>query len=788
MAKRAKPIECNELGGLLAEIAIHYGTTGVNSIDAVVPKVASHFPDFKDQITREAISDSIVGYMRSKKKAVITEAQKNRAKIINEAKADRGSRELADRVEEALNSDPHKPLAKKTRPEVVKAIKNLREIEAAIRKNLKAKERILEVEKQKASGKLSDSKPKQEGPKEELIAKREAANKELNALRKKLQEPNVGARREAIKKRIEELNKKIALRDLSPSTVKKQGPKDELESERDRLSEQLSNLRKDDNRVKELREEIASISKQIATKTFDESKPAERRVQSQEVQELQAQADRLRHLRELVKTEIELTRQLDEGDFPKTQSVEKKVDLEIMRLQSEIMEKRQAIQAAIKSREPWSWRDALSIPNAIFKTINTGWDASYPLRQGVQNISRGIGQLVTLRPGEAARTFGGVARSFADQIPLDAKKGFQKLKQGQYMIAAKHFKDAFLGVNSERDLAAQNAKMEAENPLLWLRAKKAGLPLGRAEEFEHRHSKISEVLLKIPGGRLSNFAFTAAGNRMRWDLFKAMNATYPNATKEEMAAMASFIGDMTLRGKIDAKTAQRLNDFFFSVRALKARINWWSLHGIRHAPTKEMRKAIAKQYLDWLMGAMTLLGAAAFMGLTDLNPASSDFMKIKLGERRIDPFAGLGGVATLAWRLTFGETKPISGKNKGKVMSLVDKQAEYSRGWGDVILDFVASKTSPAASLYYEALRRREYMKEPGTFDLRRAIIKRSIPLSLQESYSHLQKEGWSNGSILSALSMLGLGIRNHEEEPNSDLPESIMRLLGWTPKGSKPD
>jgi len=101
--------------------------------------------------------------------------------------------------------------------------------------------------------------------------------------------PDLDAKRQRLQTRINELNAKIAARDVSTkSKPKEQGPKEELESQADSLKSTLDEMRRIDRMLKA----IADMKDQLLTGNFKESKA--RAVASDEVLELSIQRNALR--------------------------------------------------------------------------------------------------------------------------------------------------------------------------------------------------------------------------------------------------------------------------------------------------------------------------------------------------------------------------------------------------------------------------------------------------------------------------------------------------------------
>lgn len=740
---RAKPLRCDEMGMALAELAFDYAKSGIVPIDSVVAQMRKDLPDLVDHLTRENVVDSINGYLLENRKGKISEEQKLRAKLVSEAKGDRAARELLDRLEKAIASVPHEPLTKRERRKAAKAMVELRAIQRETMKLLAAKERVIELEQKKAMGDLSTKTIRVQGPKTELIARRDALNKELAQLR------GDDKRRGTIQSEIDRINEELQSGRFKdkPDRQTRERPADIQEAQK-RLDELRKERRKAigpdiEARNKRLDEQITELQRQIREGDFP---PPKDKVQGPK-EERVAERDRLRRLAKLTETNIELARQLAQKDFPGPRAKNEILDKDIEKAVFTRDRLRAKIKRSLEAEKPWTMRDILlGIPNALFKPLQTMWDSSYALRQGATALA-----------------------------------------QGRVKVAWRSFMAQFKAIKSDQHLAALNERMEAEDPVLWARMMKANNSLiaSHAEEFESRISNL--IRDYAPGAAYSDRVFTAAGNKARWELVKAFNKSFDGMTKEEFAWMTELVGTMTLRGKIDPYLASKLNDAFFSARALKARFNWLLLKPIRSAPTMRTKIFAFKQYLRFLAGAslLLILGRALGFGGSD-DPRSSDFLKLKIGNVRLDLFGGLTSIINLMARTVTGETVPVSGKNAGKVVSLTEGNWG-AREMSDVWFDFATTKLSPALSLYVEAGRRKEYGGAP--FDVRRALLKRIIPMTAQDSYELLESEGWSKGFIFTMFAFFGAGARSYQEDEfgqGEGLPNHIIRLLGGEPRQAK--
>ena len=114
-------------------------------------------------------------------------------------------------------------------------------------------------------------------------------------------------------------------------------------------------------------------------------------------------------------------------------------------------------------------------------------------------------------------------------------------------------------------------------------------------------------------------------------------------------------------------------------------------------------------------------------GSAEINPTSTDFGKLKIGDTRFDFTGGAAGLVTLGARLWMGEYKN----------SVTGKITKYEPGFGkrsrfDAVIDFTANRTNPPASVVRDWLKGRDCQGKP--FAPGRAIYQAGTPITVQQS------------------------------------------------------
>jgi hypothetical protein len=175
---------------------------------------------------------------------------------------------------------------------------------------------------------------------------------------------------------------------------------------------------------------------------------------------------------------------------------------------------------------------------------------------------------------------------------------------------------------------------------------------------------------------------------------------------------------------------------------------------------------IAKEY------ARTLTGYGLMYGLTaaaaeaqgkkasdylTFDPRSTDFGKIRIGNTRVDPLAGISQATVAPYRL-------ISGKmvtQKGEVRPLRGPEVKFGQMTGrEVINRFFESKLSPWASLAYHAGAGETFRGDPT--NAQNLIGDMVFPLSFGDIGSAFKEQGLPAGAALSLLAMLGASIQTY--------------------------
>ena len=431
-----------------------------------------------------------------------------------------------------------------------------------------------------------------------------------------------------------------------------------------------------------------------------------------------------------------LTDRLENGVFTLPEPKAKRpMDRELLNLDYQRFELKKRIRGELEKLKPKTIWGAVSEPFNAARAIKTAFDVSAVMRQG----------------------------------------GFIAL--GNPVRAAKALPDMFRAMKSEKNSYRINkAIFERENAPLYHRD---GLFL--SEPGTGGLSKQEEVFVSkwagaIPGVKASERAYVTFLNKIRADTYDALTASLAkngDVTAEEGAAIANFINIATGRGKLPGsleKAADALNTIFFAPRYVTSRFQLLTgqpfTGGFKNAAeaafgkaslpgSAATRKLIAREYAKFVAGVGVVLGLGMMAGgVVEIDPRSADFLKIRFGETRMDPAAGLSQALVLVSRLVSGSTKTSTGE-------IQPIRGDGARSSGaDTIYRFVRSKLAPVPGAIVNALAGEDVVGNPT--NIGREVVGLFDPIGRGDIVEALREQGIAKGSLLSAVSLLGVGMNTY--------------------------
>jgi hypothetical protein len=398
-----------------------------------------------------------------------------------------------------------------------------------------------------------------------------------------------------------------------------------------------------------------------------------------------------------------------------------------------------------------AWRRFNDIANMIRANV-ASYDLSATLRQGWHLITH---------PRRGPRAFADQVRAFKDEAY--AREVDRKIKSGP-QVALREKTGLFLSDISGKPLP--ELKEEFYGTDTWHRmaqAKVKGKGLIPSTLRTLQYTGIGG--LGSPKMiRASERAFSTTLNRLRADTFDAIAEEYrrigldPKNDKDfhHFKTLADFINSSTGRGDPLIKK-DWANTLFFSQRFLTSRFQHpYRLVKALKGPAPLRREAIRQLVTSagiWLgVAAMIKLAAEKydFDADVELDPRSSDFLKIRIGNARIDMGAGYGQVVRLIAHLMTSEYKEL---RTGKIKR-ADAQKKLSQ--------YFRYKLAPVPSAAWSVVQRKTPdWKEPTPQKIAWELI---APINVQTLFEVIDEQG-ARGAWLLIPETLGLGASVYERE-----------------------
>jgi hypothetical protein len=390
--------------------------------------------------------------------------------------------------------------------------------------------------------------------------------------------------------------------------------------------------------------------------------------------------------------------------------------------------------------------DVANVP----KTLISSFDLSAPLRQGWA--------LTLSKPKQAITAFADSLKAFAN--PDTAAKIDAELRS--------------------RPTSALHNEFQLYLPNLQSKLTKLG---DREENF------MSNLAEKIPvigkGVKASERAYVTYLNKLRADVFDSTAQKFseqgidPNSAegKNVYGHLARWIniatgrGEVKLLGKDLSEAAPFLNAALFSPRLNASRVQLLNPVTYAKLPPQVRQEAI-KSMVAATGAAVGLISLAKAGGAdVSVDPRSSDFLKIKVGNQSVDILGGFQQFARLYANLATGQVT-TNGVTK-------DQSRAKTAG------RFLRSKLSPDASLLVDLMAGQDFAGRP--FDWKSAIGQRTAPLVLQDIISAIKDNGAAGGA-LALPGIVGAGVQTSSSTTSSSgaNPNSKIQQYGSSSSPSK--
>jgi len=303
----------------------------------------------------------------------------------------------------------------------------------------------------------------------------------------------------------------------------------------------------------------------------------------------------------------------------------------------------------------------------------------------------------------------------------------------------------------------------------------------RPEEFMSRTARF------FPGIKASERAFVTMGNKLRIELYSKYAEMFTKAdmaTPSNMKQLAHYLNAATGRGDLGAleKHGATLNALLFSPRYVASRFQSATkaaqilpssvISGVTagKVPINPVSKIAAADMATFVGANTAVLATIKFYYADDPNidveidPRSSDFGKIRIGNTRIEPWAGFQPLVRYTAQLMSGERKQtITGR-----ISDIQRAKTLTR--------FGRSKLAPIPGFIIDATTGQSFvgdevslakLKEVSTENL---VYQRFFPLALQDIAEAVEYQGGTAAALTVPSAILGIGTGSWDTSPSQNL------------------
>lgn len=382
---------------------------------------------------------------------------------------------------------------------------------------------------------------------------------------------------------------------------------------------------------------------------------------------------------------------------------------------------------------------------------------------GKQKVAQGFGtSRALLASGDIS--FGGrQALAYATSHPLKFAK--------QWTKQFKFFKEGFQGDDS-RAFDELMGEIQAHPDYKTLQKTDLALtdpfgisPNAREEQFIGTH-----YAEKIPAlGRLvrgSNYAFTGLANSIRANEFYSQlehaRAAGLDLKPKLLDDLAEVINTSTGRGnaKFLEDHMKSLSTALFAPRLILSRLQTFNLHYYLKLEPAARKEAIRNLVSLSAFATGTLTIASQIPGVdVGLDPRSSDFGKVKIGDTRLDFLGGFTQYIKLGAQLASGET----------ISSLSGRASQLGSGYGkksrkDIVVKFLENKENPVVSFATTLLQGSDAVGNPvkTPSDISKQLISRFVPLVAQDVTDMQTHEKGLNPLLGAPLAAVGVGTQTY--------------------------
>jgi hypothetical protein len=412
-----------------------------------------------------------------------------------------------------------------------------------------------------------------------------------------------------------------------------------------------------------------------------------------------------------------------------------------------------------------AWATALDIAG-LPRALQSSFDYSMPLRQAVY--------LTIAHPGQSIPNLG---RMFRASVPLPEFRGFKPFEKFKPYVGEEYTKRLQKEIFN-RPHAQVYQKMKIDFTTL---SKYSGLT-SREETFQTRLANW------IPGIKQSQQNALTYVNQMRADIADLFINKWEkegyNYTTKDLESLGKYINIGTGRGDVGALKgiSPALNTLLYSTRLIASRVE---LPYLLVTATPAVRKEMIRDLAISASLGVTILSALKLSGAADvqLNPRSTDFGKIRVGNTRLDIWGGFQPYVRLIIQLA-GTLGQFNMKTTAKTQY---GTSTYWQGGGDMIWRFIMSKGSPAAGFTLDLMNGKNFIGQEMDADkatVAREAWGRFMPFFVQDMVDAIHQEGLVGG-FMASPGLFGTGTQSYETglgTVKSTLQEKLANQLYGVP------
>lgn len=274
-------------------------------------------------------------------------------------------------------------------------------------------------------------------------------------------------------------------------------------------------------------------------------------------------------------------------------------------------------------------------------------------------------------------------------------------------------------------------------------------------------------------------AYVSYLNKLRVDVFRNTASEFEKdgktlqSDKKLYEALATYINSATGRGDLGQMegSAQILNSFFFSPRLIASRIrlltNWANPMWYANTP-EPVRTMYLRDMAKTIAVGTTLLALAGFAGAdVEDDPRSSDFGKIRIGDKRWDIWGGFQQFVRFFSQLATGQRKSTT----DKTIREINGEGFKGETRADLIINMIRSKLAPVPATAWNLAAGENMVGEEYTW---KDVPQSFLPLFASDLYKATDKDG-VKGLMGTSVGVFGIGVQDYSKK--EDKPKSMEEI-----------